>query len=229
VVTVRSADPVPDSGHIYMLGGGEDLPQSLAARQLGRPGPLHRAVDGGAAVLAVCAGLQIVGTSFVGPDGVETDGLGLVDARTVRGRGPRAVGELVVEPSFSTGLPTLSGYENHGGVTALGPGTHPLGKVRSGVGNGAAPDSETRGAEGQAVDGFLAGRVVGTYLHGPALARNPALADFLLTSVVGELEALDDTESELLRHERLALAGSRGAAAGRSGRWRRRLRVGARP
>jgi lipid II isoglutaminyl synthase (glutamine-hydrolysing) len=232
VVTVRSADAVPDSGDIYMLGGGEDLPQSLAARQLGRPGPLHRAVDRGAAVLAVCAGLQIVGTSFVGPDGVETDGLGLIDARTVRGHGPRAVGELVVEPSFSSGLPTLSGYENHGGVTALGPGTQPLGKVRSGVGNGAAASPEHCRADGRpatasAVDGFLAGRVVGTYLHGPALARNPALADYLLASVVGELEALDDTESELLRHERLALAGSRGAGGGRSGRWRRRRRVGA--
>lgn len=241
VVTIRSADPVPDSGDLYVVGGGEDLPQALGARQLGRPGPLHRAVDAGAAVFAVCAGLQILGTSFVGPDGVETDGLGLVDARTRRGSGPRAVGELVVEPGWSHGLPTLSGYENHGGVTELGPGVRPLGKVLVGVGNGAAPaarvptasaspaevaaggDVAEGGGEGGALcDGFVEGRIVGTYLHGPALARNPALADLLLGSVTGELAPLDDSESDELRTERLLRAhrGS-GGPGRRRHRWRR--------
>ncbi len=82
-------------------------------------------MDRGAAVLAVCAGLQILGTTFVGPDGVEQPGLGLLDCVTVRGRGRRAVGELVVEPAPETGLATMTGYENHGGVTILGPGTAP--------------------------------------------------------------------------------------------------------
>ena len=198
VVTVRSGDPVPEQADVYVVGGGEDLPQSLAARQLGRPGPLHRAVDGGAAVLAVCAGLQILGTSFVGPDGVEADGLGLVDCRTVRGVGLRAVGELVVDPGADSGLPALTGYENHGGVTTLGPEARPMGRVRSGVGNG----------DGSGTDGITAGHVVGTYLHGPVLARNPALADLLLSWVVGDLAALDDTDSEALRNERLAAADS---------------------
>jgi lipid II isoglutaminyl synthase (glutamine-hydrolysing) len=245
VITVRSADPIPHGGDVYVVGGGEDLPQTLAARQLGRRGPLHRAVDDGAAVLAVCAGLQILGTSFVGPDGTQSEGLGLVDARTLRGHGPRAVGELVVEPSFSTGLPILSGYENHGGVTELGPDTRPLGRVRVGVGNGTAAAPARRrsapgvsglsspGSDGVApgsgvdADGFLAGRVVGTYLHGPALARNPALADHLLTSVLGPLEPLDDTESLSLRDERLAVTGAWGPASTSRGRWRRRLRAGA--
>ena len=100
IVTVHAGDPVPASCELYVVGGGEDLPQALAARQLGPPGagPLARAVDGGAAVLAVCAGLQILGASFVGPDGVQADGLGLVDCTTRRGRGARAVGEIVVDP-----------------------------------------------------------------------------------------------------------------------------------
>lgn len=220
VLTIRSADPVPDGGDLYVVGGGEDLPQALAARQLGRRGPLQRAVDGGAAVFAVCAGLQILGTSFVGPDGVETEGLGLVDARTTRGTGPRAVGELVVEPEASSGLPTLSGYENHGGVTELAPGVAPLGRVRVGVGNGTAPTL---------TDGFVKGRVVGTYLHGPALARNPALADLLLASVVGELDPLDDRESDQLRSERLAVAGTDRPATGGRGARRRPWRVKSRP
>ena len=87
-------------------------------------------------VLAVCAGLQILGTSFVGPDGVEVSGLGLLDCATAPGPGARAVGELVVEPPPGLGLPTLTGYENHAGLTTLGPDARPSGTVRSGVGNG---------------------------------------------------------------------------------------------
>jgi CobQ-like glutamine amidotransferase family enzyme len=223
VLTVRSGDAVPASAELYVVGGGEDLPQALAARQLGVNGPLHHAVEAGAAVLAVCAGLQILGTSFVGPDGVETAGLGLVDAVTRRGTGPRAVGELVVDPGPATGLPALTGYENHGGVTVLGPTATPLGVVRVGVGNGAAGTADLPTA-GPATDGFVAGRVLGTYLHGPALARNPALADHLLASVLGPLEALDDADSDELRRERLAVAEAAGTARGGRG-WSRVVNV----
>ena len=195
VLTVRSGDPVPSSCQLYVVGGGEDLPQSLAAGQLGPPGggPLARAVDGGAAVLAVCAGVQILGTRFVGPDGFEADGLGLIDCSTRRGTGSRAVGEIVVDP-FEQDLPALTGYENHAGTTEVGPSARPLGRVRVGVGNG----------DGSRTDGVRAGRIVGTYLHGPVLARNPAVADLLLTWVVGPLQPLDDHESLELRQERLA-------------------------
>ena len=209
VHTVRSGEPVPESAEVYVVGGGEDLPQALAARQLGAgtgSGPLHRAVDAGAAVFAVCAGLQVLGTSFVGPDGVAAAGLGLLDVTSTQGRGPRAVGELVVDPD--SGLPPLTGYENHSGVTTLGPAARPLGRVRIGVGNGTA----------DGVDGAQQGRVVGTYLHGPALARNPALADHLLESVVGPLAPLDDTVPDELRAERLAAAAAaRGPGKGRRG------------
>lgn len=194
VVTVLSGDPVPAAAELYVVGGGEDLPQALAARQLGADGPLHRAVEAGAAVLAVCAGLQILGTSFVGPEGTASPGLGLLDCASTQGRGPRAVGELVVAADLP-GVPTLSGYENHAGVTTLGPGAAPIGRVVHGTGNG---DGTT--------DGARCGRVLGTYLHGPVLARNPALADHLLASVVGPLAPLDDAESEALRAERLGAA-----------------------
>jgi len=211
VITVRSGDPVPAGCQVYVVGGGEDLPQALAARQLGPPGrgALRQAVDGGAAVLAVCAGLQILGTRFVGPDGTEADGLGLVDCVTRRGSGPRAVGEIVVDPVAGLDLPALTGYENHAGVTTVGPGTSAAGRVRHGVGNG----------DGSGTDGVWAGRVFGTYLHGPVLARNPALADLLLGWVVGELAPLDDNEHDALRQERLAAVG---AGRGRLGRGRRR-------
>jgi hypothetical protein len=191
VVTVRSGQPVPLGCELYVVGGGEDLPQALAAEQLG---PLARAADAGAAVLAVCAGMQIIGTSFVGPDGQTTAGAGVVDCRTGPGPGHRLVGELVVDPDPRLGLPSLTGYENHGSVTTVGVGARPLGRVVHGVGNG----------DGSGADGVWAGRVIGTYMHGPVLARNPALADHLLSSVVGDLSPLDDAESLELRRERMA-------------------------
>ncbi len=206
VVTVRAGDPVPGSCELYVVGGGEDLPQALAARELGAPstGRLGRAVDRGAAVLAVCAGLQILGTRFVGPDGVQVDGLGLMDCETRRGTGRRAVGEIVVDPAPDSTLPPLSGYENHAGVTSLGSGAAPVGRVRYGVGNG----------DGSGAEGVRTGRVFGTYLHGPVLARNPALADLLLGWAVGALDPLDDQEEQGLRAERLAAAGRKPVATG---------------
>ena len=202
VVEVRLADPMPRSGQLYVLGGGEDRPQALAASELRASGALAAAVEGGAAVLAVCAGLQVVGTRFLTADGL-CEGVGLVDAETVRGLPARAVGELAVDPDPALGLPRLSGYENHAGATRLGAGVRPLGAVVRGVGNGG----------GGGDDGFVAGRVLGTYLHGPVLARNPEVADLLLGWVVGDLPPLErpevDAEARGLRAERLAGLGRR--------------------
>jgi CobQ-like glutamine amidotransferase family enzyme len=144
-------------------------------------------------VVAVCAGYQILGERFTGSDGAQMPGLGIVDC-TTRPKGERQIGELVVEPT-ALDLPLLTGFENHGGITELGPGAEPLGRVKVGHGNGAGH-----------VEGVVSGRVVGTYLHGPALARNPALADLLLSWVVGALEPLDEPLVDRLRTERLKAA-----------------------
>lgn len=193
---VAKGEPVPESCDIYLLGGGEDGPQALAVRELSTSGSLNRAVGSGAAVLAVCAGYQLLGHQFVGPDGALHPGLGLLDCSTTRGKGPRSVGELVVEPKAGMGLPPLTGYENHAGVTRVGAWATPLGRVTTGSGNG----------DGGGTEGAIAGRVVGTYLHGPVLARNPALADLVLSWVVGTLPPLDDAEVEALRRERIGEA-----------------------
>jgi len=203
VVTLGAGASVPTSCDIYLMGGGEDGPQALAARELSESGALHTAVDGGAVVFGTCAGIQVLGTEFANPDGTPHPGLGLLDVRTVRGTGKRAVGELLSEPLVD-GLPTLTGYENHGAVTHLGATVRPLGRVVNGTGNGGGDGSE----------GAVAGRIVATYMHGPALARNPALADLLLSWVVGpDLAPLDDSEVEELRAERLRFV--------KRSRWRR--------
>ena len=197
-----SDQPVPEAD-VYCLGGGEDGPQVRAARALVEDGTLSRRVAGGAVVLAVCAGFQIVGRTFPGATGEQHEGVGLLGVDTAKGSGPRAVGEVVVDMESSAlgPLPTLTGFENHGGVTSRREGTVALGQVAVGVGNGNGDTSE----------GAVDGRVVGTYLHGPVLARNPALADRLLAWAIGDvtLGPLDDTESESLRQERLATVGGR--------------------
>jgi hypothetical protein len=189
---VRSADAVPAHADLYLIGGGEDGPQALAAQRLISDGALGRAVDSGSVVLAVCAGYQVLGESFYAK-GDKCAGLGLLDVYSDRGE-TRAVGELAgaVDPRLA--LPTLTGFENHGGRTHLGPDAHPLARVTAGVGN----DGVTEGA--------YRGTVLGTYCHGPALARNPALADLLLRWVTGAdyLAELDETWTQRLRSERLA-------------------------
>jgi CobQ-like glutamine amidotransferase family enzyme len=160
-------------------------------------------------VFAVCAGYQIVGRSFPGSEGIEP-GLDLLDVTTTVGTGPRAVGELLVEPASPLELPLISGFENHQGVTALGVDTRPLGRVLQGVGNGADHGHA-------ATEGACADRIVATYAHGPVLARNPAFADWILAMIVGPLAPLDHDVVEAtasLRRERLSAVQPRSTNAG---------------
>ena len=201
IAEVNSDQRVPVDGDIYLLGGGEDLPQILAARRLAAGGPragLAAAAARGAVVFAVCAGYQIVGTEFGGAEGEPVAGLGLLDISSGRGE-RRGVGEIVADVDPALGAGRLTGFENHQGVTRRGPGAKPLATVVTGVGNG------------DGTEGAYAGRVAGTYLHGPALVRNPGLADMLLGWVAGSLPPVDPRQEGLvqqLRAERLAAQGA---------------------
>jgi CobQ-like glutamine amidotransferase family enzyme len=190
-IEVRSDEPVPTKADIYLLGGGEDGPQALAAQRLNADRGLHKAVDQRAVVLCVCAGYQLLGASF-SAKGAKHAGLDLLDITSDRGR-TRAVGELAGDIDPELGLPTLTGFENHGGRTRLGPDAKPFARVTAGIGN----DGTTEGA--------WQGSVIGTYSHGPALSRNPALADLLIAWATGQdkLDPIDDTWPDRLRAERL--------------------------
>jgi len=193
-VLVHADQPVPRQGDIYLLGGGEDLPQILAARRLRSDGGLRAAAERGAVIFAVCAGYQLIGTEFGGEEGQPVAGLEILDMRSGRGE-RRGVGEILAEVNPALGLPPLTGFENHQGVTQRGPGVAPLARVLTGVGNG------------DGTEGAWAGRVLGTYLHGPVLVRNPGLADLLLSWVAGRLPPLAGREehwTQSLRDQRLA-------------------------
>ncbi len=221
LVHALSDAPLPGGADVYCLGGGEDGPQVQSAERL-RDGVLTGAVDAGAVVLAVCAGYQVIGHRFPGADGAPHPGVGLLDVATVKGPGRRAVGELSAEPipvapghaggvhrsADPVVLETLTGFENHGAVTMLGPDASPLARVLSGVGNGGGDHTE----------GARSGFVLGTYAHGPVLARNPSLADLLLAWATGSVPApLEDVEEQVLRAERLEAVGARGWRQATSG------------
>lgn len=191
VTVLSSSDLVPDSCDLYLLGGGEDVAQTAAVGFLNRGRGLQRAVERGSPVLAICGGLQVLGTTFTTGDGVRQDGLGLVDAATEPGSG-RAIGEVTTECTIDE-VGVLTGFENHLGRTRLGGAARPLGHLVRGIGNGDG-----------AGEGVVNGHVICTYLHGPVLARNPRLADLLLEWALGEpLTALPEPpELTALRVER---------------------------
>ena len=202
ILTISPGMVIPDDADIYVMGGGEDTAQVAAANALRASGALTRAVDNGASVLAICAGYQLLGHEFPDANGNASPGLGLLDVYTDR-LPKRAVGELAAAPisagpihaGSGGGMQMLTGYENHGGATHLGTGVTPLALVTSGVGNG------------DGTEGAITGRVIGTYLHGPCLVRNPLLAETLLGWAAGmHLEPIVEQVVEELRRERLGSA-----------------------
>jgi len=191
VRVVGVGDDPPRTADIYLLGGGEDTAQLTAARWLQR----HRMRDTLAersVVLAVCAGFQLLGSTTTDRSGHTYGGVGVFDAATVAGV-RRVVGEIVATATVP-GIGQLTGFENHHGRTTLGPGLRPLAVPTRGIGNGAPH-------RGRPAEGVAVGSIVGTYLHGPVLARNPTLADHLLALATGlDLPPLQLPDQEPVRH-----------------------------
>jgi lipid II isoglutaminyl synthase (glutamine-hydrolysing) len=193
VSAIGMGDPVRPGEHdLLYVGGGQDREQLLVARDLAaKAAGLEEAVAGGAAVLAVCGGYQLLGRGYRGFHGEDMPGVGILPLETVAGE-RRMIGDVLLECELEPGEKrTLAGFENHAGRTRLDPGATPLGRVVAGFGN----DGES------GYEGCRLGRVVGTYLHGPLLPRNPWLADWLLAEALAHrtssaepprLEPLDD-------------------------------------
>ena len=193
IIEITLADPVPDSLDLYTLGGAEDYAQRLATAHLVRHQGLQRATARGASVLAICAAIQVLGHWYETSAGERVEGVGLLDV-TTSPQPERTIGEVVATPLIDGLTEPLTGFENHRGGTVLGPNARPLAAVVRGAGN----------RLGDGFDGAVQGSVVATYLHGPCLARNPALADLLLSRAVGPLAPLELPEVDRLRRERLA-------------------------
>ena len=158
---------------LVFLGGGPDREQRLASEDLMRMrDDLHAYVEDDGVLLAICGGFQILGHEWLLGEEV-VKGLGLVDMTTERapgGSGNRLIGNIALRSPLAD--QAVVGYENHAGRTHLGTGVEAFGDVASSTGHG-NNDSDKR-------DGVRYKNVVGTYLHGPLLPKNPQVADALL-------------------------------------------------
>lgn len=176
----------PDYYDFYFIGGGQDKQQIVIAEDLlKRADILKTAVAGGAVVLTVCGGYQLLGHYYRPHEGPELKGISLLDAYTVAGN-RRMIGNVVIKRDDNS---TLVGFENHSGKTYLGKDVKPLGQIVVGNGNNGEDKSE----------GACQGTVYGTYLHGSLLPKNPAFADLLLNQALTrrygsvQLTPLDDS------------------------------------
>jgi len=211
----HDADQLKGVDVIFIGGGADQHQRAVADALVALADPLRRAIDDGAALLAVCAGYQNLGHAFRSPHVGEIPGPGLLDVETEMPVGAeRFVGGIAIElggdspiaNADAQGRRRIVGFENHSGRTTIGPTMHPLGRVVIGRGNDGVSGAE--GAIALPGEGGLTGLRIGTYLHGPLLPRNPHLADFVLASGLGrgmpvELAPLPD-ETEWDAHQRFA-------------------------
>jgi CobQ-like glutamine amidotransferase family enzyme len=165
---------------IVLFHGGQDVEMAVAAADFAHKAPsLRDAVAEGVVVFAVCAGLQLLGHRYVSNSGEEMVGAGILDLET-RGGPQRFMQHAACEVTLNGSTETVVGFENHSGLTELGPGSEPFGKVIAGAGN--------NGRDG--LEGARTGSVFATYLHGPVLPKNPWLTDQLIRIAMGRAEGL---------------------------------------
>lgn len=181
---------------LVFMGGGPDREQKLASEQLlAMRDDLAAYVEADGPLLAICGGYQILGRQWLWGDEL-VPGLGIIDMETRRPgtSADRLIDNMVLESPLAAH--PVVGYENHAGRTYLGPGVEGFGRVVSPCGHGNNDDDRVEGARYK--------NVVGTYSHGPALSKNPEVADWVIAralerraartgSAAPALAPLDDT------------------------------------
>lgn len=176
-----------ESADIVLMGGGADRDQLAVAHELAsRREEIARYVESDGTLLAICGSYQLLGHSYYMGD-TRIEGLGVLDIETTRGEG-RLIGNVAVTTELCDD--PLVGFENHGGRTHLGPNAAPLG-------DSVVPGTGNNGGDGH--EGVLYRGVIGTYLHGPALSKNPQLADWFIEHALRRrIQQGDRTAASLL-------------------------------
>ncbi len=197
VVPVSVGDRLPADADILLGGGGQDAAQGEIGRDFASRGAELRAMaDDGVVMLTICGSYQLLGHEFLTLEGHRIAGVGVLDVVT-HGRVQRLIGNNFVD---TPGVGRLVGYENHSGLTELGPGVRPLGSTQTGRGNNGRDRTE----------GAVRDNVIGTYLHGPLLPKNAWFADWLISAALhrdGPLGELDDRLEEAAHADARRAAG----------------------
>lgn len=181
VITAGIGDkPEVAAADIIFGGGGQDRGQVAVGRDLQRHSKaLHHASQNGVPILTICGTYQLFGRGFTTVEGDEIPGISIFKARTI-GSGQRMIGNVIIE----TGFGPVVGFENHSGRTLLEESQPALGKVVQGFGNDGRSGFE----------GAVVSSTYGTYLHGPLLPKNPAVADELIQKALLNRFGIDQIE-----------------------------------
>ena len=198
ILKYNPGDKFPDDVDIIIGGGGQDSGQLKVQDNLLKIGPtLHELANKNVPMLMICGLYQLFGHYFKTLEGVEIKGIGLLDITTV-GNNERLIGNIVCK---SKKFGEIVGYENHSGQTFLGKNVTPLSTVVQGAGNNMSDKYE----------GAIYNNVIGTYLHGSLLPKNPHIADFLISKALENkgldisLKSIDDSLSDKARKVALKL------------------------
>jgi CobQ-like glutamine amidotransferase family enzyme len=181
ILQYNIGDSFPPRVDILVAGGGQDSAQLEIVDDLRSiKDNLRLLIEDSTPALAICGMYQLFGEYFMTANGEKIEGLGILDARTIASD-KRLIGNVIAK-SKDFGL--LVGYENHSGQTFLGDKAIPLSQdVVLGVGNNSSSGTE----------GALYKNLIGTYLHGPFLPKNPRVADFLINQAVSKHMGYDIT------------------------------------
>lgn len=203
-------DKLSTNFDLFFFGGGQDQAQEIVGKDLLKKSEvIKKYIEGGAVLLSICGGYQLLQNYFQTKEGQKIPGIGLFNAYTV-GSNNRMIQNLLIEidqdlsseiqnsyPSANLPSNFLVGFENHSGKTYLSKNLKPLGSVIVGSGN--------NGEDG--TEGAIYKNAFGCYLHGSLLPKNPHFADYLISKALEkkygrvELEKLDD-EIEWQAHTR---------------------------
>lgn len=171
IIEYNQGDDFPSDIDIIVGGGGQDSGQNKIKQDLIKIGPkLQKLADNGMPMLVICGLYQLFGKFFKTSDGEIINGVGILDIETF-GKSERLIGNII---TYSEEFGDIIGYENHSGQTFLNKQVLTLGRVRLGAGN----NMENIG------EGARYKNVIGSYIHGPLLPKNPAIADFLIKKAV---------------------------------------------
>ena len=162
-----------DDFDLIFFGGGQDFEQVIVAEDLPtKKEELTRYIENDGVMLAICGGYQLLGHYYIGAHGEQIKGMGALDHYTLSQENNRFIGDTeIYNEEFDE---TYYGFENHNGMTFLGKGEKPLGKVIQGKGNNGQDQTE----------GVIYKNVFGSYFHGPILARNEILAKRLILTAL---------------------------------------------
>lgn len=190
-----------NKGDIIFIGGGQDFEQSLVTKDLlEKKQIIQDFIENNGTALCICGGYQLLGKSYTTQEGEILQGLNILNIYTEAAE-IRNIGNIIIKNEELN--ETYVGFENHSGKTYINDHT-PLGKCIIGCGNNGEDKTE----------GIMYKNLIGTYIHGPLLPKNPELTDRLILNALKQkyniesLEEIDSTEEHKCKNSLLKRLGN---------------------